>query len=204
MAKRSVELTSPASVYNRVLFGVVIAVAGYFWPVQTPDQANLRLIAIGLGIVFLFSGFTAVKNPFLAMRYASNPQRTVVGLIEEWKPEPARLESDYEKSLHRFLNNRLTFVKITRQYGTGRVKCDIATGQDVMIEMKTGFRSTQKLQRLIGQVELYTREWKKPVIIVLLGESEDDLLHDLYRSLKQYEDVEVVTKAVASTPAEEE
>lgn len=73
-----------------------------------------------------------------------------------------------------------------------------------MIELKAGFRSTQKLQRLIGQIELYNREWKKPVIVVLLGETEQDLLHDLHRSLRGYDDVYVVTKEVeTAAPAKE-
>jgi hypothetical protein len=138
-----------------------------------------------------------------AVRYAANPRRTVLRLIEEWKPEPARLESEYEKSLHRFLKERLPFVKVTRQYGSARVKCDLATGQDVMIELKAGLRSTQKLQRLIGQIELFTREWDKPVIVVLLGETEEDLLHDLHRSLRQYTRVDVVTKPVEARVEEE-
>ncbi|MCL6566382.1 MAG: hypothetical protein K6U09_08155 [Acidobacteriia bacterium] len=203
MAKRSIELVSPASVYNRVVFGLLISVVAYLWPVQTQDAANVRIIAIAVGIVMFLSGWTAVKNPMQAVRYAANPRRTVLRLIEEWKPEPARLESEYEKSLHRFLKERLPFVKVTRQYGSARVKCDLATGQDVMIELKAGLRSTQKLQRLIGQIELFTREWDKPVIVVLLGETEEDLLHDLHRSLRQYTRVDVVTKPVEARVEEE-
>jgi hypothetical protein len=204
MGKRSIELVSPASVYNRIVFGVVISLVAYLWPVQTQDGTTLRLIFIGVGIVMFISGWTAVKEPMQAVRYAANPRRTVLRLVEEWKPELARLESEYEKSLHRFLKERLPFVKVTRQYGSARVKCDLATGQDVMIELKAGFRSTQKLQRLLGQIELFTKEWNKPVIVVLLGETEEDLLHDLHRSLRQYTRVDVVTKAAESRVEEEE
>jgi len=125
-------------------------------------------------------------------------------MLRDWKPEPARLESEYEKSLHRFLKANPPFVKVTRQSGSARVECDLATGSDVMIELKIGFRSTQKLQRLIGQIDLFRREFKKPVVILLLGETEEDLLHDLHRSLQKYEDAEIVTKEFeAPVPTEE-
>ncbi len=202
MAGRGIELVSPTKVYNRVLLGVLIALVAYLYPAKPGDEATYRLIAIGAGIVLFVSGWTAVKNPLLAIRYEMNPRRVVVSLIQEWKPHSARLESEYEKSLHQFLKTKLPFVKITRQYGSGRVKCDLATGRDVIIELKAGFRSTQKLQRLIGQIDLFRREWEKPVVVVLLGESEEDLLHDLHRSLRRYDDVEVLTKEVEAPAAE--
>jgi hypothetical protein len=62
--------------------------------------------------------------------------------------------------------------------------------------MKAGFKSTQKLQRLIGQVDLFNSEWHRPIIIVLLGETEEDLLHDLNRSLANYRSVHVIVKEV--------
>lgn len=204
MARRGIELVSPFKVYKRVVFGLLISMVAYLWPARTEDEDTLRLIGIGLGVVLVLWGLIAVRDPLLAMRYAFNPRRVVVRLIREWKPEPARLESHYEKSLHRFLKDHLPFVKITRQYGSGRVKCDLATGKEVMVELKAGFRSTQKLQRLIGQVDLFRREWKKPVVVVLLGESEEDLLHDLHRSLSGYDNVEVITKEVESPEAAEE
>jgi hypothetical protein len=100
-----------------------------------------------------------------------------------------------QKSLHQFLKSKLTFVKVSRQYGSARVKCDIASGNDVMIELKIGLRSTNRLQRLLGQLELYRHEWNKPIIIVLLGESQEDLLHDLNRTVQGYDGIEVLTKS---------
>jgi hypothetical protein len=117
------------------------------------------LVFGAVGVALFIWGWNAVANPRLALKYAHNPARTVRELIEEWTPTPARLESEYEQSLHKFLKSKLSFVKVTRQYGTARVKCDIATGNHVMIEMKAGFKSTQKLQRLIGQVDLFNKEY---------------------------------------------
>ena len=197
MARPNIETVSPFRVYNRIIFGVLIALGAYFlWTPNNDDEAIIRAAVILVGSLLCLWGVTSVRNPLLAFRYASNAHRTVISLIEEWKPKPARLESEYEKSLHTFLKSRLPFVKITRQYGSARVKCDLATGTEVIIELKAGFRSTQKLQRLIGQVDLFRREWEKPIVVVLLGETEEDLLHDLHRSLRPYEKVFVVTKEV--------
>jgi hypothetical protein len=162
------------------------------------------LVFGAVGVALFIWGWNAVANPRLALKYAHNPARTVRELIEEWTPTPARLESEYEQSLHKFLKSKLSFVKVTRQYGTARVKCDIATGNHVMIEMKAGFKSTQKLQRLIGQVDLFNKEWGKPIIILLLGDSEEDLLHDLNRSVQNYPSVTVVVKNVGETVESED
>jgi len=203
MAHPTIELIAPHKVLGRVLFGVLFALAAFLWPVRTEQDQTLQLVLFLVGTGFFVWGWRAVRYPLRTMRYAWNPRRVVVQVIRDWKPQPARLESEYEKSLHRFLKDNLPFVKITRQYGSARVKCDLATGNDVMIELKAGFRSTQKLQRLIGQVDLFRREFRKPLVVVLLGETEEDLLHDLHRSLRDYSDVEVVTKAVAAPAAEE-
>lgn len=199
-AKAVIESISPFLVYKRVLFGIAFLGFGLFWHAEnnSTDQ-TVEWFCFIVGAAFAIWGWNAVKNPRLALKYAHNPGKTVRELIEEWKPSPARLESEYEQSLHKFLKSQLPFVKVTRQYGTARVKCDIATGNHVIIEMKAGFKSTQKLQRLIGQVDLFNSEWHKPIIIVLLGETEEDLLHDLNRSLRNYPSVSVVVKSVDGT-----
>ncbi len=204
MARQSVELISPTSVYHQFWGGLVISAIGLYMYNYEPQYSNLGALLALVGAVLVLVTIARVRNPRLVLRYAANPRRTVIELIEEWKPEPGRLESQYEKSLYDFLRSRLAFVKITRQYGAARVKCDLAVGKDVMIELKAGFRSTQKLQRLIGQIELYNREWRKPVIVVLLGESEQDLLHDLHRSLREYDNVHVVAKEVEGATADKE
>jgi hypothetical protein len=184
-ARHSVETVSPFSVYRWTLAGVVLALAGYLLPlVDVNPWLGVALLAAGTTMATL--AWRAVSNPWLALRYAHDPGKTVASLIGEWTPEPAQLEAEFERSLHDYLRSRLPFLKITRQYGSARVKCDIAVGAEVIIELKVGFRSTQKLQRLIGQVDLFRSEWGKPIIVVLLGETQDDLLHDLYRSLERY------------------
>ena len=129
-----------------------------------------------------------------AIRYANDPEKVVAELVEKWSPKDFKLESDLEKSLHTFLKKELPWVKTTRQYGAGRTKCDLAVGKEVMIELKSGFKSTQKLQRLIGQLELYKKEWEKPILVVLAGETEEDLLHDLNSHARRLGEIQIITK----------
>jgi hypothetical protein len=195
--RKPIESISPFLVYRRFVIGLVLVAIGMFRPVHTTDDQTVQWAFLLVGGFIALWGVMAVRNPRLALKYANNPGKTVAELIEEWKPTAARLESEYEKSLHSFLKSKLTFTKVTRQYGTARVKCDIATGNDVMIELKAGFKSTQKLQRLIGQIELFNREWEdKSIIVLLLGETEEDLLHDLNRSIRDYSRVRVIVKEV--------
>jgi len=171
-----------------------VAIALYFHSQAAIDE-NFFWILVGAGAVFFMMGWRAVKNPLAAIRYRLNPRATVRRLINEWSPQQCRLESQYEKSLHSFLQERLPFVKVTRQYGSARIKCDIAISNDVIVELKAGFSSTQKLQRLIGQIDLFKQEWREPVIVVLLGGTQHDLLHDLHNSIRRHSYiVDVVTK----------
>lgn len=196
---KAIESVSPFLVFKRVAGGLVLVGAALLWPAD-PNVNQLRPLIMIVGIGFMIWGLNAVRNPMLAMRYASNAGNTVAELIEEWKPPSAHLESEYEKSLHQFLKSKLPFVKVTRQYGSSRVKCDLATGNEVIIELKAGFKSTNKLQRLLGQIELYRGEWEdRPIIVVLLGELEEDLLHDLHRNLQKFHSVRVIHKDVGTT-----
>jgi hypothetical protein len=194
------------SVYNKVILGGIIAAVGIYVLLTKPENAALGWILVLVGGAIALTAWRSVPDPKLLMRYHNNPVKVVRELIEAWQPTPARLESDYERSLHSFLKSKLFFTKITRQYGSARVKCDLAVGNDVFIELKNGLRTTNRLQRLIGQIELYHNEWQgKPVLIVLLGESQEDLLHDLNRAISKYESVRVITKTgFAIAEAEDE
>lgn len=197
-------IESIASFKTRLIVGLAAVIFGMFWSVQNSNDQTIQYALLIGGFVLMAWGLRSVRNPRLVLKYYASQANTVAQLIEQWKPAPARLESEYEQSLHKFLKSRLTFVKVSRQYGTARVKCDIATGNHVMIELKAGFKSTQKLQRLIGQIDLYRREWQKPIIIVLLGETEEDLLHDLNRSIANYSSVRVIVKEVGSAVEDDE
>jgi hypothetical protein len=154
-AKASVESISPFLVYKRVVFGTGLLGFALFWHLQnTSKDYTVEWFLVAIGAAFCIWGWNAVKNPRLALKYAYNPGRTARELIEEWTPTPARLESEYEQSLHKFLKAKLPFVKVTRQYGTARVKCDIAIGNHVIIEMKAGCVHPKVLSDLLGQAKV--------------------------------------------------
>lgn len=157
----TIETVSPRTVCLRVFFGAMIIL----WSlILSGDQAeSTRVVAFIVGGFLFYSGWTAVREPKAAIRYALKPSGVVLNLIREWNPPSYRLEIEHEKSLHSFLKERLPFVKVTRQYGSARVKWDIAVGKDVMVELKVGFKTTQKLQRLIGQIDLFQRELDRPL-----------------------------------------
>ncbi|MFQ5664322.1 MAG: hypothetical protein ACE5HL_10870 [Terriglobia bacterium] len=184
---------SPQTVLARFALGLLLLGMAWYWNPQTKDDQTLRYVLVVVGILSLGSALAAPKAA-TAIRYAWNPFNTVANLVESWRPGTLRLESEYEKSLCGFLRKKLPSEKIIRQYGAGRIKCDISTGGKVIIELKTNFNSTQKLQRLLGQVELFKKEWDKPVLIVLIGETQDDLLKDLHSALRRHDNVELITK----------
>ena len=195
MNDQTAAYSSAASVLGNVILGLTGLIAAFWWLGTNQRPLNFGWIFAAAGVVWLVYTWKKYPDPRLAIRYKLTPSRVVSELVHTWKPVAGESEADYEKSLHNFLLKNLSwFVKVTRQYGTGRVKCDLATGHEVMIELKLGFTSPSTLQRLIGQVDQYRREWGKPVIVVLVGEAHDDLLHDLHQSVSKYEGVEVITK----------
>ena len=105
-------------------------------------------------------------------------------LVKEWKPRGCGTEKDYEKSLYNHLEKDMP-GKITMQYGMGRSKVDIAVGKKVFIELKKDMKNTNQLQRLIGQIEIYSKDLNN-IIIVLCGEVDKNLLKQLTDQTKDY------------------
>jgi len=108
----------------------------------------------------------------------------VVDLIKKWLPSECKTEKDYEESLYLFLHSELGAVQITKQFGHGRIKADLAVGKKVILELKHKLDSTAKLQRLIGQLEGY-RELEKTVIVLLTGKTDPNLLKELQERLEE-------------------
>lgn len=110
----------------------------------------------------------------------------VEGLIKEWKPRGCETEKDFEKSLYNYLEKAMEGKEITKQYGVGRSKVDIAIGKKVFIELKKDLKNTGQLQRLIGQIEIYEKDLAN-VIVVLCGEVDKNLLKQLMDKTKKYD-----------------
>ena len=102
--------------------------------------------------------------------------REVMKLIDAWHPRGCETEKDLERSLHKHLEKNLPDLDVQMQYASGRVKGDICVDHKVLIELKDSLKSTGQLQRLMGQLDLYTSQWKKEVIVVVCGDSQRDLV----------------------------
>lgn len=191
-----IETISPEKVYNRFLLGLMLLIGSLvLWDnILSQYDPIFKWALLISGCLFVLTSWNSIKNPGLAIRYVRNPVGVICDLIDEWSPGNISVEHELEKSLHYYLKKHLPWEKLTRQYGTGRVKCDIAVGKKVMLELKSGFRSTQKLQRLIGQLELYRNEWAQPIIVVLAGETDEDLLHDLHLHVRRLNDIKIIIK----------
>lgn len=102
---------------------------------------------------------------------AWNGEDKVVNLIKEWKPERYRTEKDYEESLYAHLHEHLKEVQVIKQYARGRIRADIVVGDKVLIELKNNLKSTSQFQRMIGQLNEYTK-WDGQIILILCGDTE--------------------------------
>ncbi len=121
----------------------------------------------------------------MGLGYWADPLGHVAKLIKEWNPRGCRIEKDYERSLVRHLRSRLLGKEIVAQYGTGRARGDLVVDGKILIEIKVNLDSTTKVNTLIGQLEGYDREWKKPVIVVLCGNHDRALVAQVEKSLER-------------------
>lgn len=105
-------------------------------------------------------------------------------MIERWEPGVCKIEKNYEKSLYNFLHNELEEIQVTKQYARGRIKADLVIGDKVIIEIKNNLNTTGKYQRLIGQIAEY-REWEGSILIILVGETDQNLNKQLKKFLNK-------------------
>jgi hypothetical protein len=111
---------------------------------------------------------------------------TVKKLIREWQPKNCRTEKDFERSLVAWLESKLEGKDIAKQFGVGRVRSDVVIDKKVLVELKINLDSTAKLQRLLGQIQLYKEDWAKPVFLVLCGKHDANLVRKLQHAVKPY------------------
>jgi hypothetical protein len=121
----------------------------------------------------------------MGLSYWLDPLGNVCKLIEEWRPRKCTTEKDYERSLVRYLQAKLEGKDVVPQYASGRVRGDIVVDKQILIEIKAKLDSTGKLQKVLGQIEVYGREWKRPVIVVICGETDPNLAKQLRDSAER-------------------
>jgi len=111
----------------------------------------------------------------------------IASLIEQWHPRKCNTEKDYEKSLYRFLHNKLEDIQVTKQFARGRVRADLVIGDDVIVELKNNLKTTNRYQRLVGQITVY-KEWDGQIIIVLVGETDPNLYKEVMKHAESHND----------------
>lgn len=114
----------------------------------------------------------------MPISFTLNPFGRVREVIESWRPRGCKTEKDYERSLVKKLQNELVNQNIQQQYGSARQRFDIMVHEKVPIEIKKDLKSTAALQRTIGQLDGYLKDWEG-VILVLCGDVSSDLFNDL-------------------------
>jgi hypothetical protein len=115
---------------------------------------------------------------------------TTVKQINEWSPDGCSNEKEYENSLYKYLHSVFPDTQITKQYAVGRAKADIGVGNpvEVIIEIKKDLNATNKMQRLMGQIDEY-QNWKGRIIILLVGQTEPNIKKQIIARAKSSKEV---------------
>jgi hypothetical protein len=108
--------------------------------------------------------------------------------IKEWEPTDCVTEKNYENSLLVELQHKFNNKTIISQYGSGKQRVDIVVHDKVPIELKKDLKSNAVLQRTIGQIEQYLKEWEC-LVLVLCGDVKEDLLRLLKEHVKDKTDI---------------
>lgn len=127
----------------------------------------------------------AIDKAKFEIKFALNTVSHVENLVKKWKPRDCETEKDYEKSLYNYLERVMQGKEITKQYGVGRSKVDLAVGKKVYIELKKDLKNTGQLQRLFGQLEIYSKDLDN-IIIIICGDIDKNLFKQLRDQVKAY------------------
>lgn len=115
-------------------------------------------------------------------------------LVKKWSPRKKySRETQYRKRLKSFLKKRLKkadfmgrskkSVKITSE--SSRALADIGIAREVGIELKRNLTSQPNVDRCIGQVVRYLKDYRLGVIIVLVGKTDHDKFQELLDNVKR-------------------
>jgi len=122
--------------------------------------------------------------------FTLNPFGRVCQAIESWRPRGCKTEKDYENSLVKKLQKELVKQTVVQQYGSARQRIDIMVHSKVPIEVKKDLKSTAALQRTIGQLHQYLKDWEG-VILVLCGDVSPDLMKGILEYAANEEEVHI-------------
>lgn len=108
-------------------------------------------------------------------------------IIENWNPkEKFSNENGYRDDLATFLIHKFNDTKnpfglpnrtsVTKESGRGL--CDIAIDKKIGIELKKDLKSKSQIDRLMGQILEYKKDYRD-IIIVLVGNSKENSIEEL-------------------------
>jgi len=103
----------------------------------------------------------------------------VYNLVINWKPQKRyRDHQGYRDDLLKFLRkNRPYPIEVKKEAGGSR--CDIGVAKSVGIELKKDLKTKAEVDRLMGQLNEYRREYPLGLIVVLVGNTDEDRYDDV-------------------------
>ena len=122
----------------------------------------------------------------------------VLELVKRWRPKRGyEKETQYRDDLYNFLmrelNGESSYTPIFGSPEPIRLKkeanrslADIAVGdRQVGIELKKDLKVKSKIDRLMGQIDHYVKDYKEGVIVVLVGSTEKSIEIEVKTRLKE-------------------
>jgi hypothetical protein len=136
----------------------------------------------------------------------------IVSAIKSWKPtKQYTKENDYRNDLANHIRNQFNNdvfgenIHVSKE--SGRELCDIAINEKQCgIELKKDLKSKSQIDRLVGQINRYQKEYNT-VIVVLVGKTNPDSLDELKIQLKGFgnsmfsETIKIIDKGNKTTPS---
>lgn len=132
----------------------------------------------------------------------------VVRAIQKWVPEKHyRSEKGYQNDLSQYLRNAMKqpqgllsqSADVTVHKESGREVCDVVVNRTVGIELKYNLKRKSDVDRLVGQVTGYKKEYDG-VIIALVGNVYPDVVDQLKSKLQSESGTGVGLGAPAEAP----
>lgn len=118
--------------------------------------------------------------------YDEDAGEFIIDLIKQWKPRGCKKETDYTKSLKKYLDNELSPIDIYvgKESGLDSSRLDLVVGKkkpyrEFAIELKKDLNSSSNFDRLKGQIHTYIVGKFENIVILLIGKTESKLETEL-------------------------
>jgi hypothetical protein len=111
--------------------------------------------------------------------------KTVMNVLERWKPGPLRREEEFEESLLTFLARELPDVEIEkcRDNDMG-IRADIVIGDSLILDVKSNIDSVTKYQEVLEKLSALN-DWAGAVIVLLTGRTDTEVAKSIKSQMKR-------------------